>query len=126
MWKLLFVDFNTFSQNSVLIPDELQAEVDGIQFISSSSSYVYFLNSICHYHLKNTEQCHDSLLNLRTVISERYLIANLFEESAYHLFGVALQVFGDTESARQAFLQSVELYHDLSDNPAVKRHSLMR
>ncbi|CAC5398445.1 unnamed protein product [Mytilus coruscus] len=127
LWKLLFVDFITFKQNSVLIPDELQVEVDGTLFFSSSSSYVYFLSFLCHYHLKNIRQCYDSLLNLRTVISESYLIADEeFKASACDLLGVALQVLGDSESARQAFVQSVELCHDLSDNPAVKRLLLMR
>ncbi|VDI70740.1 Hypothetical predicted protein, partial [Mytilus galloprovincialis] len=40
---------------------------------------------------------------------ESYLIPNLNTEDAYTLLGIALELHGDKESARQAFLQSVEL-----------------
>ncbi|VDI30046.1 Hypothetical predicted protein [Mytilus galloprovincialis] len=121
LWKLLLVDFTCFEQHSVLIPDELQIEVAGRPFFSSSSVYVYFLSFLCHYHLNNIRQCHDSLSNLRTVISENHLIADPeMIASAYDLLGVAFQVLGYTESARQAFSQSIDLYQDPFDNSAEK------
>ncbi|CAC5362684.1 unnamed protein product [Mytilus coruscus] len=126
LWKFLLVDFITFEQNSVLIPDELQIEVDGRPFFSSSSAYVCFLSFLCHYHLNNGIQCHNSLCNLRTVISKHFLIADPdLIASAYDLLGVALQLLGDTESARQSFSQSVEFYQDPFDNPAEKRLLLL-
>lgn len=43
-----------------------------------------------------------------------------FNTEAYNLLGVAFQILGDTESARQVFLQSVELNPDSFTNPWIK------
>ncbi|CAG2247211.1 unnamed protein product [Mytilus edulis] len=53
---------------------------------------------------------------------ERYLMADVWSTAeAYTLLGIALQLFGDKESARQAFLQSLEIYPDESNNSAAMR-----
>ncbi|CAC5380208.1 unnamed protein product [Mytilus coruscus] len=44
---------------------------------------------------------------------------------AYNLLGVALRLLGDTESARQSFLQSAKINPDASRNFAVNRLLLM-
>ncbi|CAG2252694.1 unnamed protein product [Mytilus edulis] len=56
---------------------------------------------------------HRYVLNVVEEHNERYLIPNWNTEDAYTLLGIALELHGDKESARQAFLQSVELSEDI-------------
>ncbi|CAG2250857.1 unnamed protein product [Mytilus edulis] len=53
--------------------------------------------------------------------NESYLIPNWNKKDAYTLLGIALELHGDKESARQAFLQSVELSEDESHSFAAWR-----
>ncbi|CAC5421958.1 unnamed protein product [Mytilus coruscus] len=90
------------------------------------NAYAYFLNFLCYYHLNDVRQCQDSLQGLQLVINEGYLMECPYKKSfAYNLLGVALQLLGDKESARHAFLQSVELWPNELYNSAVKRLLLM-
>ncbi|VDI74893.1 Hypothetical predicted protein [Mytilus galloprovincialis] len=87
-----------------------------------SAAYAHFLSVLCHYHLNNVRQCQVSLQDLKLVIGERYLMADVRSTAeAYTLLGIALQLFGDKESARQAFLKSLEIYPDESNNSAAMR-----
>lgn len=93
LYTFFLVDFISFKQNSVLIPDELQIDNDDTM-IFSSSAYVYFLSFLCHYHLQNVRECYDSLCDLKLVISENYLESVRYAND--YLLGVALQLLGDT------------------------------
>ncbi|VDI41336.1 Hypothetical predicted protein, partial [Mytilus galloprovincialis] len=64
----------------------------------------------------------DDLRDLQHVIDEKYLMKERdIIAAAYNLLGFALQLLGDTESARRVFSQAVELDPDTSTNPSVKR-----
>ncbi|CAC5366528.1 unnamed protein product [Mytilus coruscus] len=78
-------------------------------------------NSWPSYNVK--QKCQDTIQDLQLVINEMYqLVINLNSKAgAFDLLGVALQILCDTESARLAFLQSVELHNTPSDTPAAKR-----
>ncbi|XP_052083053.1 uncharacterized protein LOC127720503 [Mytilus californianus] len=104
--KNMLVDFVSFVMNSTIIPDELGME----ESMFPSTAYAYFLNCLCHYHINNVRQCQDSLQYLQLTIEEKHLMPQiLLRAEAYNLLGIALQLLGDTDSARQAFLQSAEL-----------------
>ncbi|XP_063416266.1 uncharacterized protein LOC134697909 [Mytilus trossulus] len=122
LWKYFLIDIIQFTRNSILIPDELLLDVNEAPFFLASSVYAYFLNFLCHYHLNNVRQCKFSLHSLQMVIQENYY----FKAQAFTILGVAFQLFGDTESARQAFLHSVNLEPGHLDNSAVKRLMFMR
>ncbi|XP_076071373.1 uncharacterized protein LOC143042797 [Mytilus galloprovincialis] len=64
LWKFLLLDL-VFYENSTLQPDELQGEYEPIIF---SIVYAQFLRFLCHYHLKNSRQCWDSLRDLQFTI----------------------------------------------------------
>ncbi|VDH98375.1 Hypothetical predicted protein [Mytilus galloprovincialis] len=107
--KIMLVDDIRFESDSLLAPDELQM-VDSISddlLLFPSTAYAYFLEFLCHYHLNYDRQCQDSIQGLKLVIEENYLITsrNMLEANSYILLGIALQLFGHYESARQAFLQ---------------------
>ncbi|VDI55573.1 Hypothetical predicted protein [Mytilus galloprovincialis] len=122
--KILFVDHYTrFNMNSTLTPEELLMEGWNNKYYIPSTAYAYFLSVLCHYHLNNVRHCQDSIQDLKLVIGERYLMSDVrsFTAEAYTLLGIALQLFGDKESARQAFLQSLEIYPDESYNSAARR-----
>ncbi|VDI07688.1 Hypothetical predicted protein [Mytilus galloprovincialis] len=117
--KILFVDFIRFKVNSTLTPDELVIEGWKQQYSIPSTAYAYFLSVLYHYHLNNVKQCQDSI---QLVIGERYLMPYLkCIAEAYTLLGIALQLFGDKESARQAFLQSLAISPDETYNSAARR-----
>lgn len=125
IWKIMIVELMVFEKNSVLMPDELQIEKQKVHYIPSLA-YAYFLKFLCHYHLNNVGQCQVSIQDLRLIIAESYLIAYLTEKAEVcNLLGIALQLLGDTESARQAFLQSAELDPDLLFKITLKRLSLL-
>ncbi|VDH99083.1 Hypothetical predicted protein [Mytilus galloprovincialis] len=119
--KTLFVDHIQFREDSTLTPDELVMEGWKTLHFFPSTAYAYFLSFLCHHHLNNVRQCQDSLEGLELVIAESYLIPNWNTEDAYTLLGIALELHGDKESARQAFLQSVELSEDESHSFAAWR-----
>ncbi|XP_071145514.1 uncharacterized protein [Mytilus edulis] len=122
LFKILFVDHIQLKVNSTLTPDELLMEGRNQMYFIPSTAYAYFLSILCHYHLNNVRQCQDSIKGLKLVIGERYLMSDVKSTAdAYTLLGIALQLFGDTESARQAFLQSLEIYPDESYNSAARR-----
>ncbi|XP_071126630.1 uncharacterized protein [Mytilus edulis] len=114
LWKTMLIDYLHFTRNSWLIPNELQMKVKNVSYSISSIVYAYFLNMLCHYHLNNVRQCQDCLRTLQLIINESYLIENgkLFQSESYQILGIALQLLGESESARHAFMQSVELDPD--------------
>ncbi|VDI56113.1 Hypothetical predicted protein [Mytilus galloprovincialis] len=117
----MFVDSVRLTVNSSLTPDELSMEGGNITYLFPSTAYAYFFSFLSHHHLNNVRQCQDSLEGLELVIAERYLIPNWNTEDAYTLLGIALELHGDKESARQAFLQSVEISEGESHNFATWR-----
>ncbi|XP_076086781.1 cyclic GMP-AMP synthase-like receptor 2 [Mytilus galloprovincialis] len=120
--KIMFVDCIRFNENSALTPDELVMEGCNNEYYIPSTAYAYFLSVLCHYHLNDVRHCQDSIQDLKIVIGERYLMSHVrITAEAYTLLGIALQLFGDKESARQAFLQSLEIYTDESNNSAAMR-----
>ncbi|XP_071147877.1 uncharacterized protein [Mytilus edulis] len=120
--KILFVDLIYLKKNSTLTPEELLMEGCNNKYYFPSTAYAYFLSVLCHYHLNDVRQCQDSIRGLKLVIGERYLMADVRSTAeAYTLLGIALQLFGDKESARQAFLQSLEINPDESNNSAAMR-----
>ncbi|VDI09538.1 Hypothetical predicted protein [Mytilus galloprovincialis] len=120
--RILLVDDILFDDNSTLIPDELKLNQLNSFCGFPSTAYAYFLNFLCYYHLNDVRQCQDSLHGLQLVIDESYFMVTTYSEAnAYHLLGVALQLLGDKESARHAFLQSARLFPDEYFNFAGKR-----
>ncbi|VDI75661.1 Hypothetical predicted protein [Mytilus galloprovincialis] len=108
--KIIFVDLIYLTENSTLTPEELLMEGWNNKYSIPSTAYAYFLSVLCHYHLNNVRHCQDSIQDLKLVIGERYLMPDMrCTATAYTLLGIALQLFGDKESARQAFLQSLEI-----------------
>ncbi|XP_052077397.1 uncharacterized protein LOC127715402 [Mytilus californianus] len=110
LWKLLMVDkVWFFKNNSTLLPDELQIEVNTGIFIIPPVVYAHFLLCLCHYHLNNIIQCQHSLQDLQLTIDEEYFIAGSEERAiSYNILGIIFQLVGDIESARRAFIKASE------------------
>ncbi|XP_052076447.1 uncharacterized protein LOC127714427 [Mytilus californianus] len=123
LWKISLVDFMKFKTYSWLIPNELQMEMENGPWFISSIVYAYFLNFLCHYHLNNERQCQDCLHTLQLVIAENYCIdKNIgIRSQAYNTLGIALQLSGDREAARRAFMQSFEIFPNHKCNTSMKR-----
>ncbi|VDI47792.1 Hypothetical predicted protein [Mytilus galloprovincialis] len=127
LWKIMLVDFITFEKKSLLIPNELQMDNENGQYIVSSIVYAYFLQILCHYHLNNVRQCQDCINTLHLVIAENYFIEKeaCVKSRAYNILGIVLQLTGDYEAARQAFMHSLEIYTNHRYNTSRKRLLLM-
>ncbi|VDI36226.1 Hypothetical predicted protein [Mytilus galloprovincialis] len=125
IWKIMLVDYMKFYQNSWLIPHELQMEVKYTNFSISSIVYAYFLQFLCHHHRNEFRQCQDCLHTLKLVIAEHYCIEGqiTFKSAAYNILVIALQLSGDHEAARQAFIHSVDIFPN--ENTSIKRLELM-
>ncbi|CAC5356093.1 unnamed protein product [Mytilus coruscus] len=108
--EIMFVDKIQLRKNSTLLPDELQMDGSNDLYYIPSGAYTYFFNFLCNYHLHNVKQCQNSLHGLQLVVDEHYLSrGKLCQGAAFEILGVALQLSGDKESARIAFLQSAKL-----------------
>ncbi|XP_063416298.1 uncharacterized protein LOC134697943 [Mytilus trossulus] len=127
LWKIMLVDLIKFETNSLLIPNELQIDTKNGQYSVSSIVYAYFLQFLCHYHLNNIRQCQDCINTLHLVIAENYMIEKdaSLKSRAYNILGIALQLSGDYEAARQAFMHSLEICTDHRYNTSRKRLLLM-
>ncbi|XP_071126808.1 uncharacterized protein [Mytilus edulis] len=127
LWKIMLVDCMKFEQNSWVIPNELQMEVNNGTCLISSIVYAYFLKFLCHYHLNNVRQCQNCLYTLQLVIAENFLIEKEggLQSEAYKILGIASQLLGDHEAARQAFIQSLQKYPNHTLNTSSKRLSSM-
>ncbi|VDI56170.1 Hypothetical predicted protein [Mytilus galloprovincialis] len=127
LWKIMFIDNFEFAINSQLIPNELQMEIENGMYWISSIVYAYFLKMLCHYHLNNVIGCQDCVQTFQLVLAEKFLIENnrTLYSGAYNILGIALQLLGDNESARQAFMRSVDIYPNNEYNTAIKRLSLI-
>ncbi|XP_063409059.1 uncharacterized protein LOC134692533 [Mytilus trossulus] len=120
--KILFVDLTRFHVNSPLTPYEIVIEGWNQPYFFPSTAYAFCLSALCHNHLNNVKHCQDSIHDLKLVIEEQYLMSDWgYKAEAYTLLGIALQLFGDKESARQAFLQSFTISPDESHNSAARR-----
>ncbi|CAC5387580.1 unnamed protein product [Mytilus coruscus] len=126
IWKFLLLDNVHFWESSTLMPDELQIKGKTAEYIRAPVVYAYFLRFLCHYHLNNTIPRCDSLRCLKLSIENNYFISNYIDKAlSYNLLGLALQLTGDIESAKQAFMQSIRLVPDPDLNSAYRRLSLM-
>ena len=106
--KHFSVRFNTFTEQSTLIPEELELEVVNCLYFLPPVVYSHFLLFLCHFHLNNVKQCDYSLRDLHLTISEGYFIGNYIDRSnSCNCLGVAYQLIGKRELAELAFRQSI-------------------
>ncbi|CAC5379834.1 unnamed protein product [Mytilus coruscus] len=118
---VLFVPLGfVFIEN--LQPDELQILKENY---FPPIVYAHFLRLVCHFHLKSSRQCWDSLRDLQLAIEENYCIADRCRRSvSYNIMGIGFQMLGDIDSARQAFMHSIKLFLDQKINRAFQQLSL--
>lgn len=84
--------------------------------------YTHILRFLCHYHLYNINQCQQCLKDLQLTIEEGYFIADASDNAISHnILGITFQLVGDMESAKQAFMKSVELFSDPDFNSVFRR-----
>lgn len=88
--------------------------------------YVHALRFLCHYHLMNTAACCNSLRDLQLTIEKDYFIGHAYGKSvSYNILGITFQLLGDIESARKAFMQSIQIRTRPNQNSAFRRLSLI-
>ncbi|CAC5391240.1 unnamed protein product [Mytilus coruscus] len=110
LWKLLRIDSVLFSEYSTLLPDDLKIKLESNPCSIPPLVYAHFLRFLCHFHLNNVRKCRDSLEDLKLTTDEEYFIANPEDKAfAYCILGIAFELSGDIESAKQAFVQSWRL-----------------
>ncbi|CAC5381114.1 unnamed protein product [Mytilus coruscus] len=98
-----------FKTKSTLIPQELQMEVEDISYSFPATTYTHFLCFLCHYHLDNPIKCRDSLRDLQKTITKSDRIETPTSKAlSFICLGIAFQLLGNTDSAREAFHQACE------------------
>lgn len=121
--KLLGVKLTFFADSSFLIPTELQMKEESGVYIIPTVVYAHFIRVLCHYYLNNVRKCQESIRDLQLTIAHNYLIPNIgtTRASSLNCLGVALQLLGETENAKEAFLNSIQLWPEPQNNTAFKR-----
>lgn len=126
MRRIIFICDTLFTSESGLIPGEMKMDAYKVPHFLSSVVYLHFLTFLCHYHLHNVKKCQETLCDLRLTIEEEYFI---FEKrnsaEAYTCLGVAFQVIGDRESAKEAFVRSIKIFPNQLMNCSFKRLEMM-
>lgn len=98
--KIMLVDNIHFFLFSTLKPDEFQMVESTELLFLPSTAYAYFLNFLCHYHLNNVRQFHESLQGLQLVIDESYLIEHrVSKRRAVMFLRIALQLLDNNTFA---------------------------
>ncbi|VDI02882.1 Hypothetical predicted protein, partial [Mytilus galloprovincialis] len=121
-WKLIVMNRLQFNENSLSIPKEIQFEVNVMPITIPPVVYTHFLRFLCHYHLYNINQCQQCLKDLQLTIEEGCFIADASDNAISHnILGITFQLVGDMESAKQAFMKSVELFSDPDFNSVFRR-----
>ncbi|XP_071126576.1 uncharacterized protein [Mytilus edulis] len=118
-----------FFHNSVFIPRELEltmTEGKSVKLIPPVV-FAHFLRFLSHFRLKNSRQCQGSFRDLQLTVKEDYFIAHDIQlVISYVVLGIAYQLIGEKEYARQAFIKSIEFHPDeVSNSAAFQRLSLM-
>ncbi|XP_052078030.1 uncharacterized protein LOC127715968 [Mytilus californianus] len=107
--RFVLVDYVIF-KTSTFIPVELL--IEGIDVIIPPVVYAHVLSFLCYYHLEDVRECRNSLRKLQLTIAENYFVGE--EKSpellSHYCLGTALQLMGDTVSAKQIFVEIVKLY----------------
>ncbi|CAC5400860.1 unnamed protein product [Mytilus coruscus] len=124
--RILFISVVCFTPESCLIPGEIKLDVDTIPYLLPSVEYIHFLTFLCHYHLYNIRNYQESLGELRLTIEENYFHSVRWANAnAYDCLGVAFQIIGDLESAREVFVRSIDLDPDQLMNRSFQRLAMM-
>lgn len=124
----MLVDDMTFYENSELIPDELQVEKEfrNPSYHIPSIFYGYFLNFLCYYRLNYVGKFLDCIRDLQLAIPRIDFTKYPGKTAqAYNFLGICLQMSGDIESARQAFMQSAAKFPNHTDIPPIRRLALI-
>ncbi|XP_071127459.1 uncharacterized protein [Mytilus edulis] len=121
LWTFLLLDL-MYIDNFSLHPDELQMEE---KQVIPPIVYAYFLRFLCHYHLKNSKQCWDSIMDLQLTIEENYFIPSGLKGLSYNILGIGFQMLGDKEAAILSFMQSIKVYPNEKHNSAFKTLSFI-
>lgn len=124
--KLLLLDFVCFVYNSVLIPDELQIEVEKDGYLIQPEVYAHFLRFLIYFHQQNTSQYRNSLRDLQMTIQDNRFIENsLWKAFSYNILGIGFHLLQNMDLAKQSFLQSIESCPDKDLNSAFRRLALI-
>ncbi|CAC5361636.1 unnamed protein product [Mytilus coruscus] len=111
--KLLSLQPIPFIYYCTLIPSELHMEVNNRPYTIPLVVFAHFVRVLCHYHRNNMRQCRESVTDLQLTIAEEYCIPGyqpLPLAVSYNCLGVALQLIGETDYAKQAFVASTKLF----------------
>ncbi|CAG2185799.1 unnamed protein product [Mytilus edulis] len=85
-------------------------------------AYLHLLTFLCHKQMNNTRNYQESLGDLRLTIEEDYFMSDFYlKAAAFDCLGVAFQIIGDTEAAREAFVKSTEIFPDQLINRSFQR-----
>ncbi|XP_071126577.1 uncharacterized protein [Mytilus edulis] len=124
VWKNLLLDYAVFTQNSNIIPNELQIDVETSDHLIPPVQYGHFLCFLCHYNLQNNRHCLESIINLqKTILEECFISLRIEVAICFKMLGVSLQMVGDIDSARHAYESSKRFDGKQSLNYAFKRLS---
>lgn len=93
-----------FVTKSIIIPPELQLDVQQTSYISHPKPFAHFLGFLCCYHLKDSASCNQFLSELLQLSENIVNSKEVPVSEAYcHIFisiGIAMQMIGETNRAR--------------------------
>lgn len=101
--KTLTIDPLMFHLKSSIIPQELQLVNKNSHITYYPKAFLDFLRFLCYYHLHDTKSCEDHCIQLLNTI------VNSSNEELFSIFsplimcGIALQLMGETTTARMCF-----------------------
>ncbi|CAC5422708.1 unnamed protein product [Mytilus coruscus] len=111
-----------FVQRSLIIPTELQLDVQKHDFLIHPKLFAHFLGFLCCYHLKDSASCnyfiHQLLQVLKNIINSKKRIDAADVHYIFICIGIAMQMIGETNSARNCLQRAsaIDVYNLTSAN----------
>ncbi|CAC5410153.1 unnamed protein product [Mytilus coruscus] len=99
VFKTLTIHPLAFYRNSSIIPQELQLDAREDVIVYNPLAFEQCLSFLCYYHLHDITSCRHYLQQLKSTA----FCETDFRLCTPVLYGIALQLMGDTYSARQIF-----------------------
>ncbi|XP_052086502.1 uncharacterized protein LOC127723809 [Mytilus californianus] len=111
-----------FVQRSLIIPTELQLDVQKHNFLIHPKLFALFLGFLCCYHLKDSASCNyfirQLLQVLKNIINGKRGIDAADVRHIFICIGIAMQMIGETNSARYCLQRAsaIDVYNLTSAN----------
>ncbi|XP_076084638.1 uncharacterized protein LOC143055393 [Mytilus galloprovincialis] len=106
--KMAVVDDVRYKQQSSLIPNELQLEVNNHHIDIPPTVMSHCLRFLCYNHVGDTNKRQQSLSDLESTVNRRSFISNITLSNSITILGICFELSGDKNTAYQCYEEALK------------------